>query len=250
MARHPFSAVVFERLDLVLCGAVKFLARDILVNLGRTLAVRAVGAAQVPGVRLADRTVLGAVTAELAGAGVTAVETAARTILAITEGLAVISTAERLTITVTPTEAAGRPTLTRRTITKRLTITVTATGERLAVTVTATGAAGSPTLTRRTITKRLTITVTATGERLTITVTATGERLTITVTATGERLTITVTPTGERLTITVTPTGERLTITVTATGERLTITVTPTGTAGSPTLTRRTITKRLTITVT
>ena len=68
VARNPLCTLGFEGLDLVLGGAVQFLARDVLVDLGRTLTVGTVGAAQVAGVRDAGGTVLGTVAAELARA--------------------------------------------------------------------------------------------------------------------------------------------------------------------------------------
>ncbi|MCU1531216.1 MAG: hypothetical protein JWO49_787 [Arthrobacter sp.] len=217
VACNPLGAVVFERLDLVLRCAVQFLARDVLVDLGRTLPVGAVGTAEIPGVRYAHRTVFFAVAAKLAWAGVAAVKTPGRTILAVGEGLPVVAAAEGLTIPIA-TKAATLTTFTRRTVTKGLTITI------------ATKAATLTTFTRRTVTKGLTITIATTTKRLTIPIT----RRTVT-----KRLTITIATTTERLTIPIT--GRTLT-------KRLTITI-ATKAATLTTFTRRTVTKRLTITI-
>ncbi|GAC1381790.1 MAG: hypothetical protein NVSMB43_22930 [Pseudarthrobacter sp.] len=75
VAGNPLRALGFERLDLVLGGAVKFLARDILIDLRGPFAVRTVGAAKITRIGNTGRTVLGTVPAELAGTGVAAVET-------------------------------------------------------------------------------------------------------------------------------------------------------------------------------
>ncbi|WP_240689784.1 hypothetical protein [Arthrobacter sp. PAMC25564] len=254
VARNPFGAVVFKGLDLVLRGAVQFLARDVLIDLGGTLTVGAVGAAEIAGVRYAHRAVFGAVTGKRAGAGVSPVEAPDRTILAVAEGLAVVTAAaERLTVTIPSAEAAALSTLTRSTIAKRLTVTIP-TAERFTVTIPTAEAAALSTLTRGTIAKRLT--VTATAERLTVT--ATAERLTVTIPTaeaaafptltrstitSAKRFTVTITSAKR---FTVTATAERFT--VTATAERLTITIPTAEAAALPTLTRSTITKRLTIT--
>ena len=91
---NPFGALGFQGLDLVLGGAVKFLARDILVDLRGTLAVGAVGAAQVARIGNTGRAVLCTVPAELAGTGVAAVETAGCPVLAVAERLAVVAAGE------------------------------------------------------------------------------------------------------------------------------------------------------------
>ena len=66
---NPLGAVGFERLDFVLGGPVKFLTRDIVVDLGRTFAIGTVRAAQVTRIRYAYWAVLSLVASpELAGA--------------------------------------------------------------------------------------------------------------------------------------------------------------------------------------
>ncbi|WP_255771151.1 hypothetical protein, partial [Pseudarthrobacter sulfonivorans] len=245
---NPFRALGFQRLNLVLGGTVKFLARDILVDFRGTFPVGAVGAAKVSGIGDTGRTVLGAVTTELTRTGVAAVKTAGCTVLAVAERLAVVAAGEPATLAFTFTartitvrlvaavtvglafspaaaEAATVTfTVTARTVTNGLTITV-ATAEATTITLT---------LTARTVTKRLTITV-ATAEATTITLTLTTgtvtKRLTITV-ATAEATTITLTLTTGTIT-------KRLTITV-ATAEATTITLT---------LTTGTITKGLTVAI-
>ncbi|WP_253190677.1 hypothetical protein [Arthrobacter sp. SRS-W-1-2016] len=188
---------------------VEFLARDVVVDLGGTLAVRAVGAAQIRRVRnprgtffpgsAAEAASLGTWAIELAGTALRAVAEATTLSVAfaartVTEGLAVTIT-ERLPVTITKRLPV--------TITERLPVTIT---ERLPVTITETRARIP--ITTRTITKRLTIPVT---EGLTIPVT---EGLTIPVT---EGLTIPVTvaarPITKRLTIPVTETRARISIT-------------------------------------
>jgi hypothetical protein len=224
---HPFGAVCFKCLDFMLRGPVQFLPRDVLVNLRGTLPVRAVGAAEVPCVGNPHRSVLSLVPAELTGSGFTAVKASRCPVRALTKGLtATVPAAEAAALTIT---------LTTRTITKRLTITI-ARSERLTVTVT-----GS---------ERLTVTVPG-SERLTVTVPA-AKRLTVTVPA-AKRLTITLTGT-KRLTVTV-PAAEAAALSITLTTrtitKRPTITVAGTkATALTITLTTRTITKRLTITIT
>ncbi|MFJ5700352.1 hypothetical protein [Arthrobacter sp. NPDC093139] len=136
VAGHPFGALGFERFDLVLRSAVQFLAGDVLINLGGTLAVRAVRAAQVPYVGDADRTVLCPVTAELARTGVAPVKAARRPLLPVTKRFAVLAAAEAASVSLA---------VTTRTITKRLTLPAT---KATAITLA---------LTTRTITKRLTL---------------------------------------------------------------------------------------------
>jgi hypothetical protein len=123
VARNPLSAISFERLDLVLGGAVQLLARDIVVDLRRPLTVRAVGAAQVTGIGNPHGTVLGTVAAKLAWAAVAAVEAA---------GCPVLAVSERLTVVPVTKAAAFAITLTAGTITIRLVLPVTV---RFAVTV-------------------------------------------------------------------------------------------------------------------
>ncbi|HAG60237.1 MAG TPA: hypothetical protein DCL83_13435, partial [Arthrobacter bacterium] len=100
MAGNPLGALVFQGLDLVLRGAVKLLARDILIDFRGTFAVGAVGTAKITGVGYTGRAVFRTVPAELAGAGVTAVEAAGGTVLAVTERLAVIAAGESTTLAV------------------------------------------------------------------------------------------------------------------------------------------------------
>jgi hypothetical protein len=116
VAGDPFSIISFERLDLVLGGAVQLLARDIFVDLRRPLTVRAVGAAQVTGVGNPHWTVLGTVAAELARAGVGAVEAAWCALLAVTERLTVVAVTEAAALALA---------LTARTITIRLVLPIT-----------------------------------------------------------------------------------------------------------------------------
>jgi hypothetical protein len=154
---NPLGALGFQRLDLVLGGAVKFLARDILIDLRGTFAVGTVGAAQVTRIGNTGRTVLSTVPSELAGTGVTAVETAGCPVLAVAERLAVVAAGEPATFAVT---------FAARTITIRLVITVavrlplTTTTERLTLSPAAAEAAAIAfTFTARTITIRLIIAV-------------------------------------------------------------------------------------------
>jgi hypothetical protein len=156
VAGNPFRAVGFQGLDLVLRRAVEFLARDILIDFGRTLTVRAVGAAEVAGVGNAGRAVLSPVAAELAGAGVAPVKAAGCAVLA---GCPVLPVAERPAVVSATKAAAVAVALTARTVTKRLTVTIT---KRLTLTTTK-AAAVTLALTARTITKRLTLTTTKTA---------------------------------------------------------------------------------------
>jgi hypothetical protein len=67
VARDPLRAFWFESLDFVFGGAVQLLARDIVVNLGRTLTVGTVGTAEIAGVGYPGRPVLGPIAPEIAG---------------------------------------------------------------------------------------------------------------------------------------------------------------------------------------
>jgi hypothetical protein len=68
VAGHPLRAVGLESLDFVLSGAVKFLTCDIVIDLGRTFPIGAVGAPQITGIGYTNRTGLGLVPSpELAG---------------------------------------------------------------------------------------------------------------------------------------------------------------------------------------
>ncbi|UUL75844.1 hypothetical protein NG819_17315 [Pseudarthrobacter sp. Fe7] len=289
VAGNPLCALGFEGLDLVLRGAVQFLARNVLVDLGRAFPVRPVGAAEVCGVRHADRTVLLAIAAKAAragaaatglGAGVIAVETARCPVLPVTERPAVLATAGTATKTTAVTL-----TITARTVAERLTITITklatvaftvaarTVAERLTITITKLATVAF-TVAARTVAERLAVTIT---ERLTLATAGTATKttavtLTITARTVAERLTITKLATvpftvaartiTERLTITITKLAtvpfaitartitERLAVTIT---ERLTLTTAGPATkttAVTLTLTARTITERLTITIT
>ncbi|WP_285242451.1 hypothetical protein, partial [Pseudarthrobacter sp. fls2-241-R2A-127] len=225
MARHPLSALRLKGLDLVVGGAVQFLARDVLIDFRRTFAVRPVGAAEIGRVRHADGALILAVTAKTAGAGaataglgtgICTIETAWRPVLPVSEGLAVVA-AETATISIT---------VTTRTITERLPVTVTAGTTTEPPTVTLT-------ITTRTITKRLPITIT---KRLPIPVTE-GFPVTVTAGTTTEPPTVTLTITTRTIT-------KRLPITIT---KRLPIPVTE----GFPvTVTAGTITEPPTVTLT
>jgi hypothetical protein len=169
---HPFCALGFQRLDLVLGGAVQFLARDILVDLGGTFAVGAVGAAKITRIGYTGRTVFGAVPAELAGTGVTAVETAGCTVLAVAKGFTVVAASESAAVAFA--FAAG-------TVSIRLVVTVTvrlalpAAAEGLTLSTAGTEApAVAVAIAARTIAVRLVVTVTvrlplpAAAKRLTL----------------------------------------------------------------------------------
>ncbi|GAP61515.1 hypothetical protein AHiyo1_52240, partial [Arthrobacter sp. Hiyo1] len=140
---------------------VELLACNVVVDLRGTLAVRAVGAAQIrrvgnPGGTLfpgsaAEATSLGTWAIELAGTSLGAVAEAT----AFSVAFAARTVTERLPITVT---------VAARTITKRLPITVTETRARIPITT-------------RTVTKRLPLAVT---KRLPITLTETRARIPIT----------------------------------------------------------------------
>ncbi|WP_404594654.1 hypothetical protein [Paenarthrobacter histidinolovorans] len=270
MLRDPACALLFECLDLVSCGAIQFFARDVIVDLGGTFAVRSVGAADVLGVGHPGRTLfpgIAAVAAEGPTLTITGRTVSERLTITVTAGGAIATVTERLAITI----ATERTTLaiTGRTVTERLAIstivvegaaviaittrtievpraTLWAVTERLTITVTTERTTLA--ITSRTVTERLTITVTTERTTLAITSRTVTERLTITVTTEGTTLAITSRTVTERLTITVTTEGTTLTITSRTITERLTITVTTEGT--TLTITSRTITERLTITVT
>jgi hypothetical protein len=214
VAGDPFRAVGFEGLDLVLRGPVEFLARDVLVDFGRTLTVRAVGAAQVAGVGNPGRAVLSPVAAELAGAGVAAVKAAGTavlpagtvfagcTVLPVTEGPAVVSATKAAAVTLA---VAARP------VTKGLTVAIT---ERPAL-ATAKAAAVTLALAARPVTKGLTVTVAKTAVvTLTFTARTVRERLTVTIT---KRLTLAATKTAPiAVALPARTVRERLTVRVTA----------------------------------
>ncbi|MFJ4028493.1 hypothetical protein ACIPWF_14050 [Paenarthrobacter sp. NPDC089989] len=141
MLGNPTGVLVFKRLDLVACGPVQLIARDILVNLRRTLTIRTVGASNVLGVRHTGRTVFagfaetattGPVLAEGPAIPTTVVPVA---IGPITEGLTVIVTAraiafapgtiaERAAVIAVAARTIKVPRTTFRAVTKRLAVTV------------------------------------------------------------------------------------------------------------------------------
>ncbi|WP_240471985.1 hypothetical protein [Pseudarthrobacter phenanthrenivorans] len=226
----------------MLRGAVQFLAGDVLIDFGRAFAVRPVGAAEVRGVGHPGRSFLLAVAAEAPGAGsatagvtagLAAVEGSGCPVLTVPEWPAVLAAATK--------PAAVTLTLTARTITKRLAITISAATKPAAVTLT---------LTARTVTKRLAVTIT---KRLAITVAAATKTAAITLTLTArtitKRLTVTVAAATKPATITLTLTArtitKRLTVTITKLAA-LTVTV---STAVAVALASGTIPKRLTVTV-
>ncbi|WP_251424652.1 hypothetical protein [Pseudarthrobacter sp. NCCP-2145] len=195
MAGDPFRALCFKRFDLVLGGAVEFLARNVLVDLRGPLPVRTVRAAEVADVGFADGTIFLAVPAKGTGtcispAGATIetprcavlAVTAAGTVAAVTERLPVLSPAETATVTFTVTARTVTEGL-LVTIAIRLAVTVaeglplTTTAEGLAITVakwlalTTTETTTIPfAVTTRTVTEGLLVTVT---ERLPLTTTET-----------------------------------------------------------------------------
>jgi hypothetical protein len=227
VAGDPFGAVGLKRFDLVLGGAVKFLARDIVVDLGGPFPVRAVGAAEVAHVGYAGGAFFLPVAAESAGAGVaalsatgTAVKAArcAAFFLTVTAVGTVTPVAKRLAVLSSTETAAFTFTIAARTIAKR---TVLPIAVRLPVTVT----------------KGLAVTVT---ERLSLATTeTTAVALALTPRTIPKR---TVLPIAIRFTIAVT---ERLTVAVT---ERLALTATK-ASAVTFALTARTIPKRLLVAV-
>ncbi|WP_285250983.1 hypothetical protein, partial [Pseudarthrobacter sp. fls2-241-R2A-168] len=226
VAGDPFGAVGLKRFDLVLGGAVKFLARDIVVDLGGPFPVRAVGAAEVAHVGYAGGAFFLPVAAESAGAGVaalsatgTAVKAArcAAFFLTVTAVGTVTPVAKRLAVLSSTETAAFTFTIAARTIPKR---TVLPIAVRLPVTVT----------------KGLAVTVT---ERLSL---ATNETTAVALALTPRTIPKrTVLPIA-RFTIAVT---ERLTVAVT---ERLALTATK-ASAVTFALTARTIPKRLLVAV-
>ncbi|WP_236593505.1 hypothetical protein [Paenarthrobacter ureafaciens] len=128
---------------------VQFASRDIGIDFRRTLAVRTVGTADVPGIRNAGGTIF-------PGAAVAAERT---TVAAVTAGTVIPITARPVKV----------PRSTLRTITKRLTITIPTKGTTIitittgtVITITA-RTVKVPRATLRTITKRLTITIPTKG---------------------------------------------------------------------------------------
>ncbi|MGO4585986.1 hypothetical protein AB4Z38_19210 [Arthrobacter sp. 2RAF6] len=207
---------------------VELLARNVVVDLRGTLAVRAVGAAQIRRVRnprgtifpgsAAEATSLGAWAIKLAGTALGAVAEAT----ALSVALAARTVAERLAVTVTKglavTVAKGLAvaiTLTARTITKRLTIAITKTRARIPITtrtITKTTALTVASWLTIPITKRLTVTITLTARTITkrLTIAKTRARIPITTRTITKTTALTV---ASWLTIPIT---KRLTIPITA----------------------------------
>ncbi|MFK0008623.1 hypothetical protein ACIQTZ_16375 [Paenarthrobacter sp. NPDC090520] len=175
MLGDPTGILVFKGLDLVTRGPVQFIARDIRVDLRRTLAVRTVGATNVLGVGHTGGTVFAAF-AETATTGpvlpegptiptaVIPVTVVPITVVPIAEGLAVIVTArtiaENAAVIVTA-RTVKVPRTTFRAVTEGLAVTVirpalTITGRTLAATCRAvTKGTTLITVTARAVTKRL-----------------------------------------------------------------------------------------------
>ncbi|WP_284751717.1 hypothetical protein, partial [Arthrobacter sp. efr-133-R2A-120] len=151
MLGDPIDIGAFKGLDLVLRDPIELLARNVVVDLRGTLAVRAVGAAQVRGIRNPCGTLFPGSTAEAVSLSTWAIELAGTALGAVTEATA-LSVA-----------------FATRTITKRLTITITLTARALtkgfAVPVTE-ATALSVAFATRTVTKRLTVAIALTARAL------------------------------------------------------------------------------------
>ncbi|KPN19023.1 hypothetical protein, partial [Arthrobacter sp. Edens01] len=154
MLGDPFTVDLFEVAQLRTGDLVQLLACNVVVDFRRAFPVSAVGAAQVTGIVLAFGD----------GSFVSTVALWAVVVLAERLPLTPI-VVERLTVTPIVTEGTTL-TITRRTITPRLTIPIT-TSKRLTLTPVVTEGT-TLTITRRTITPRLTIPIT-TSKRLTLT---------------------------------------------------------------------------------
>ncbi|MCX2748037.1 hypothetical protein OOZ51_09415, partial [Arthrobacter sp. MI7-26] len=195
MLGNPFGICAFKGLDLVLGDPVELLARNVVVDLGGTLAVRAVGAAQIRRVRNPCGTLFPGSAAEATSLGTRAIELAGTALRAIAEAAALSvaftarAIAERLAVTVA--KARTRVAFTTRTITIRLAIAVTKAAaltvagwltiaERLAIAI-AKARAGIA-LTARTVTIRLAIAVTKARTRIAFTTRTVTIRLAIAVT--------------------------------------------------------------------
>ncbi len=221
---NPAGTLVFKCVDLMGSCPVQFASRDIGIDFRRTLAVRAVGTADVPGIRDAGGTVF------------------PRAAVA----------AERTTVAAVTTGTVKVPRATLRTNTKRLTITIATKGTTI-ITIT-TGTVKVPRATLRTLTKRLTITIATKGT--TIIAITTGTVITITArTVKVPRATLrTLT---KRLTITI-PTKGTTIITITTGTIKIPLTAVGTLAIGPPvavaerpplSVTGRTVAGRLTITI-
>jgi hypothetical protein len=113
---NPLRTLRLKGLDLVLRGAVKLLACDVLIDFGRAFPVRAVGTAQVTRVGDACRPVLLPVSSETAGTGVAlaritaagaSIEAAGRAVLTVTERLPVVAVTEAAAFAVFPARAVS-----------------------------------------------------------------------------------------------------------------------------------------------
>ncbi|WP_326961034.1 hypothetical protein, partial [Arthrobacter sp. MP_M4] len=100
MAGHPLGTVVLKGPDLVLGGAIQFLARDVVIDLRGPLAIGTVGTAQIPGVRHSYWPVLRAVATELPRAGLATVKAACGTVLTAAKRPAIVTVTIRLPVTV------------------------------------------------------------------------------------------------------------------------------------------------------
>ncbi|WP_284983800.1 hypothetical protein, partial [Arthrobacter sp. efr-133-TYG-118] len=136
MLGDPIGIGPFKGLDLVLRDPVELLARNIVVDLRGTLAVRAVGATQIRGVRNPRGTIFPGSAAEATSLGAWAIEFTGTALGAVTEATALSvafaarTVAERLTVTIA--EARARIPITTRTVAERLTVTI---AKRFAVTI-------------------------------------------------------------------------------------------------------------------
>ncbi|GAA4041202.1 hypothetical protein GCM10023063_28770 [Arthrobacter methylotrophus] len=251
---NPIGVGAFKGLDLVLGNPVELLAGNVVVDFRRTLAVRAVGAAQIRRVRnprgtlfprsAAEATSFGTGAIELAGAALRTVSEAAALTVTLTMG----PVTKRLTVAIT--KARARIPVTTRTITKRLTITITLTTRPVTkrLTVAITKARARIPITTRTITKRLTVAITKARARIPITTRTITKRLTVAITKARARIPITTRTITKRLTVAITKARARIPITTRTITKRLTVAITK-ARARIP-ITTRTITKRLTVAIT
>ncbi|MGF6835970.1 hypothetical protein QF015_004172 [Paenarthrobacter sp. TE4293] len=170
--RNPACTLLLEGLDLVARGAVEFLARNVIVNLGRTFAIRTVGAADVLGVGNAGRTIFPGIATVITVAVTTegaALTITGRTIIAVTKRLTVAAViVEGATLIAVTTRAIEIARATLRTIAERPAVAAVVV-ERTTLTITG-----------RTIAERLTVAaVVIEGATLTITGRTIAERLTV-----------------------------------------------------------------------
>ncbi|WP_260405138.1 hypothetical protein, partial [Arthrobacter sp. AZCC_0090] len=218
---NPFGIGAFKGLDLVLGDPVEFLARNVVVDLGGTIAVWAVGTTEIRRIRHPCGALFPGSAAEVASVGTGAVELAGAALGPIAEAAALTvaftarAVAKRLTIAIT--KAGPCVAITTRTVAEGLTIAITKTRPRIPITT-------------RTITERLTIAITKTRPRIPITTRTITERLTIAITKTRTRVAFTARTVAEGLTIAITKTRPRIPITTRTITERLTIAITKTRT--------------------